>query len=250
MSEQEREKWNAIHTERGFFPTEPSALITACRRFLPDVGNGGRGLDVAGGTGRHALWLATACGFAMTLVDISEAALRMASREAHERGVALETIGADLECDPFPTGPWDVILCFHYLQRALFDRFAPSLSSRGVLLFAQPTVRNLERHSRPSARFLLEEGELEKLASQAGLEIIFHDEGWSAEGRHESLIVAKRRRKWDGMAWECRGTSGYGSPIHPRDDEPRATFSLPEQCFRSGGRFSAAARVLLCDEQT
>lgn len=192
MSYEEREKWDAVHAGRGFFPPEPATLITDCRRLLPDLEAGGRAIDVAGGTGRHALWLAHECGFDVTLLDISEVALGIAAREAQDRGISLQTICADLESDPFPSGPWDLIVCVHYLQRALFGSFAKSLSDKGVLVFAQPTMRNLEKHPRPSARFLLQEGELADLALQAGLEIAFHEEGWSTEGRHESLIVARR----------------------------------------------------------
>lgn len=190
MSAREREKWDAIHAERGFFPPAPSALLVDCRRYLPNPG--GRALDLAGGTGRHALWLAK-CGYSATLLDISQTALEIARVEASKRNLDLEIVCADLERDPFPDGPWDVIVCHHYLHRALFDRFACELSRDGILLFVQPTLRNLERHPKPSRRFLLKDGELSDLVSQSGLEVISSQEGWLQSGRHEALLVARRR---------------------------------------------------------
>ncbi len=189
MSAEEREKWDAIHAERGFFPPVPSALITDCLPLLPPAG--GRALDVGGGSGRHALWLAE-CGYQVTLVDVSGVALELARTEAAKHGIVLEVLCVDLESDPFPKGPWDVILSCHYLHRPLFARFAAELSPEGILVLVQPTVRNLERHAKPGRRFLLEEGELRDLASANGLEAISYQEEWSPGGRHEARLIARR----------------------------------------------------------
>jgi SAM-dependent methyltransferase len=195
VSDQERQKWDLKHAGRGFFPPEPSSLITGCRNLLPR--SGGRALDLAGGSGRHSFWLA-GCGFDVTLADISEAGLTIARGEAERRALALETVCADFEREPIPAGPWKVILCFHYLHRPLFGEFARCLTGDGVLVFAQPTVLNLERHPRPGRRYLLEEGELGDLAIRNHLEIIHLQEGWSAEGRHEGLLVARRQGRAEG----------------------------------------------------
>jgi hypothetical protein len=61
-----------------------------------------------------------------------------------------------------------------------------------LLVWVQPTVRNLERHPHPGARFLLAEGEMAGLARGSGLETVRLDEGWSVEERHEALLVARR----------------------------------------------------------
>lgn len=85
-----------------------------------------------------------------------------------------------------------MILSFHYLQRDLFPRFADALAPGGLLVFCQPTERNLERNPRPSARFLLKEGELAELVPE-GLEILSLEEAWLEEDRHEARLVARRR---------------------------------------------------------
>ena len=189
MPDAERKKWQAIHAERGFFPREPSTVITALERFLPHTP--ATALDVAGGTGRHAFWLAER-GFEPTLVDISSTAIHIAQTEAASRGIQLSTVSADLVSAPLPPGPWHLIVCFHYLHRPLVAQFADGLAPGGVLVMVQPTVRNLERHPRPGRRFLLEEDELPDLAAAANLGVVDYQEDWSHEGRHEAALVARR----------------------------------------------------------
>ena len=95
------------------------------------------------------------------------------------------------KADPLPAGPWDLILQFHYLNRRLFEAYGRLLAPGGRLVVIHPTMKNLERHPKPSARFLLEEGELAGLIP-SGLEVLHLVEGWSAEGRHEAVLVAQR----------------------------------------------------------
>lgn len=166
--------------------TAPSALLEGVAGLLPAAG---RALDVAGGAGRHAVWLAQR-EFDVTLADVSPVALAGARRAAAAAGVAIDTVQVDLEAAPPPAGPWDVILVFHYLQRDLFPTLAGMLAPGGVLVMVLATVRNLERHDRPPREYLLDEGEAPALA--AGLDVIRYEEGWLAEDRHEVLVVAQR----------------------------------------------------------
>jgi SAM-dependent methyltransferase len=185
MSDAERAKWNARYAEHGG-SREPSSLVTSLDDALPKRG---KALDVAGGAGRHAIWMAQR-GLSVTLADISDVALEIAAREAKAAGTTLQTVAVDFEADPFPEGPWDVILCFHYLWRPLFS-IAPSvLAPGGLLVVVHPTLSNLERHARPGPSFLLEDGELKGLVR--GLSIERLEEGWLSEGRHEARLIAKR----------------------------------------------------------
>ena len=61
----------------------------------------------------------------------------------------------------------------------------------GVLIVGIATRTNLERHVRPSARFLLEPGELPTLFPD--LEPIDHVEQWTPSGVHEAWYAGKRR---------------------------------------------------------
>lgn len=187
MADIDRERWDARWREAR--PQAPSSFLVSLDASLPRAG---RALDVAGGPGHDALWLA-ARGLAVTLVDVSPVALERARAEAARRRLALETVERDLERLGLPDGPFDVVVCFNYLERRLFPRFEEVLAEGGLLLFAQPTRTNLQRHARPSARFLLEPGELRTLVPP-GLTIVSLEEGWTGEGRHEARLVARRPR--------------------------------------------------------
>ena len=186
MSQFDREKWDQKYRDGQHAGAEPSALLTVLDPWLPASG---RAVDVAGGAGRHAVWLASR-GLETTLLDISTVALDLATTRAQDAGWVINTQAIDLETDPFPAGPWDVIVGFHFLQRNLFDAFKTQLADGGVLIYAQPTMRNLERHARPPADFLLEAHELVSLVAPMKIEL--YREGWLEEGRHEALVVARK----------------------------------------------------------
>ncbi len=186
MSEADRERWNERYLEVEEAPPAPSPFLLSLDAILPRQG---RALDVAGGTGRHALWLARR-GLAATLVDVSDVALAAASGFARQANLPLATARIDLASSPFPPGPWDVIVCFYYLERALFASFTAALAPGGWLVVAHATRSNLSRHARPGPAHLLEDGELPALVS--GLEVVSSSEGWMEEGRHEARLVARK----------------------------------------------------------
>jgi len=151
----------------------------------------GRALDLAGGSGRHGLWLA-ARGLYVTVSDVSAVGLGIAEREAEARGLQIQTLAVDLEDEPFPAGPWDVVFGHYYLHRPLFPPIIESLAAGGLLIYVQPTLSNLQRNSHPSARFLLKDGELPALVSD--LETLVYDESWSPDGSHEARFVGRKNR--------------------------------------------------------
>jgi tellurite methyltransferase len=185
VSEDDRETWNARYgDEEG--PVGPSPFLVALDPVLPSRG---RALDVAGGTGRHSIWLARR-GLLVTLADVSDLAIWMAERRARAAGVSIEAMRIDLEASPLPPGSWDVILNFYFLHRPLLAALPGALGSGGWLVVAHPTRSNLARHARPGPDHLLEDGELPTLVR--GLEIVSYEEGWCESGRHEARLVARR----------------------------------------------------------
>lgn len=188
MSDADREKWDARYRTHGAESTEPSPFLTGLDELLPRTG---RALDVAGGAGRNALWLARR-GLEVTLLDISREGLALAGVAARDQGLPLTLVEADLDQLPLPPGPFDLIISFNFLRRDLFAAIPQALSHGGLLVYLQPTRSNLQRHARPPAPFLLEDGELPGLVK--GLELVRYDEGWShdAEPRHEARLVARR----------------------------------------------------------
>lgn len=189
-----RTRWDARWAERAGSHRAPAAFLTDRAALLPPRG---RALDVAGGAGRNAVWLATR-GFTVTLVDVSPVALQQAQHAAATAGQHLEVVQADLATEPLPEGPFDVVLVHHFLDPAVWRALPGHLAPGGVLLVCQPTVRNLERHPRPSRRFLVSEHAVTQLAAEltagdAGLELVEATEGWTADGRHEAHLVVRRR---------------------------------------------------------
>jgi SAM-dependent methyltransferase len=186
VSEGDRERWNTRYREEEA-PPPPASWLVALDPILP---RRGRALDVGGGSGRHARWLA-ARGLAVTLADISDVALARAERDAAAEGLALTTLRLDLEREPLPPGPWDLVLCVYFLHRPVFAAVKDVLAPGGILVAAHATRTNLQRHPRPGPRHVLEDGELPGLVS--GLEVLRSEEGWLEAGRHEARVVARRR---------------------------------------------------------
>lgn len=174
-----REKWDAKY-RTGYGSDEPDRWIQAQLEGLPR----GRLIDIAGGRGRHAV-CAVRLGFQATLVDISPIALA----HAKVRAPALRTVCRDLEADGLPAGQWDVAVVSHFLDRDCLAALGTILSPGGTALFLQPTLRNLERHTKPSRRFLVAEGEAPGLF--AGLHVTTHDEDWFS-GRHQVRLIARK----------------------------------------------------------
>ena len=189
MSESNRERWDRRYAQAshpiGDGPDWIAAVWESEPRAVPETG---KALDVAAGTGTVALWLA-ARGFEVSAVDVSPVGLEQLAASARERGLKLDTFALDLADEPLPAGPFSLITCFHYLQRDLFPQFAARLGPGGILICEIGTRRNLERHARPPAHFLLEPGELPGLC--AGLEIVHQVEDWF-DDRADARVIARR----------------------------------------------------------
>jgi len=185
-------------------PSEPASIV---RELLPLLPNG-PALDLACGTGRHALLLAER-GQHVTAVDFSNVALDILavrarsmhapvrrSKGLHEterrfdRG--LELTPADLERTQLPERRYDLILCIQYLQRSLFSQMARALRPDGVLLFETYTRAQLEFPGGPrNPAYLLETGELREAFPE--LCVLFYRELRAGQGI--ASMVAKKRNE-------------------------------------------------------
>ena len=114
-------------------------------RFAHLIVPGGRVLDLACGTGRHARYLA-GLGFQVEAVDRDAASLHTL---AGVSGVA--TRHADLEGAPWPYEPerFDGIVVANYLHRPLFPHLLAALRPGGVIIYETFAIGN-ELHGRPS----------------------------------------------------------------------------------------------------
>lgn len=128
----------------------------------------GDALEIASGAGGSALWLGER-GFRVCCADVSVEALRIAKREASQRGMLLNAVVADSAALPFsPAGHLQLVVVIRYLDRRLFSWIPRSLAPGGQVFYCTFNQGHLREHPRFNADFVLAPGELDK--AFAGLE--------------------------------------------------------------------------------
>jgi len=153
-------------------PDEPAALLVENLSLLP---KGGKALDIAMGTGRNALYLAS-LGFRVTGIDLSAVAVEKCREKAERLDLPIEALVADLEHHPLPSEEYDLIVNFYYLQRSLAPQIVAGLKPGGVLVFETFTIDQLQFGWGPKIPdYLLRPGELQEMF--AGLEMLLYQEG-------------------------------------------------------------------------
>ncbi len=151
-------------------------------RFAGLIPDGGAVLDLAAGSGRHAIFL-SGLGYSVTAVD------RDVSRLIASDPARIEAIEADLEAGgwPFPDRRFAGIVVANYLHRALFPHLLDVLAPGGVLIYRTFQAGN-EKYGRPrNPNFLLRPREL--IAAFRGLEIRAYEAG---EVLHPAPAVIQR----------------------------------------------------------
>ncbi len=181
-------------------PAEPAEFVRELLPLLPL----GPALDLACGSGRHTLLLASRQQ-PVTAVDSSAVALEMLVQRAQGSHYAVSRIErtaraalrrhgiqiwhANLEEVSLPSQAFSLVVCVNYLQRSLFAQIERALVPGGVLLFETCTVAQLEFAGGPRNRnYLLESGELR--AAFPGLRNLFYRELRAGKGI-ASLIAQK-----------------------------------------------------------
>ncbi len=150
----ERRRWDAKHSAKEG-PGDPTPFLLSSIEHLPP----GRCLDLAAGRGGNALFLA-AQGSRVDAVDWSFAGLRHAQKEAARRQLMVNLVLADLTKFPLPREWYDVVLCFHYLDRNLWGDMVRALKPGGALLLETFTEEHLKTRPDFPREFCLAPGEL------------------------------------------------------------------------------------------
>lgn len=186
-----RSRWNERHEKEPEGFREPDEFfVRACDEFAtPAFPNGADALDVAGGPGRHALYLA-ARGWRATLVDISEVAIAQAKQRAAERGLSITAVAGECAAFDFSRQRYDLIAVFYFLERELFPALFGALRSGGLLIYKTYTVEQLALGGGPADRaHLLQTNEL--LWAFAQMDILHYHE--SAGENATAELVARRK---------------------------------------------------------
>lgn len=192
MQSDEKTLWNQKYGERSHMSLEPDPfLVSAYSEFLAGA-SPGTALDVAGGVGRHTLWLAQR-GWKVKLLDVSEVGIEQArkniSASGAEAGVEFEV--ADLQiCRSLGQEQYDLILVFFFLQRELFPALVSALRHGGLLLYKTYTLDQKRFAGGPShPMHLLKPNEL--LHAFASLRVLHYHE--SVQGKGVAELAARKQ---------------------------------------------------------
>ena len=194
-SDNERERWNQKYREApdAWRTPDPFLPWAFSEYILPLFPRGGSALDFAGGAGRHAIWLAKQ-GWEVTLIDISEAGVEQARRNAGPLAPRIHFVVDDLtrfEASQTEFKPgFEVVMAFFYLEREIFSEIVKALRPGGLLLHKTHTVAQSQLAGGPkNPAHLLQPGELLQLAG--GLRVLHYKEEEVAEKAMAELVARK-----------------------------------------------------------
>jgi SAM-dependent methyltransferase len=190
MEENARIEWDPRHAEGSHSSLTPDPFfVSAYEQFVaPNFKYVGRALDIAGGIGRHAIHLAER-GWLVTLMDISDVALKQTRRHAEERDVHILAEQIDLTEAQLPASAFDLVLGFFYLERSLLPQIADALRPGGILIYKTYTREQLKMVGGPThPMHLLEPNELQGAFSR--LRILHYVE--TIEDKAVAELVARK----------------------------------------------------------
>jgi len=177
----DRERWNRKYSESPSHWLEPDPFLMRAfaEHVVPRFPNGGTALDLAGGAGRHSIWLAKQ-GWEVTLIDISDTGVEQARQNAGPLVSHIHFAVNDLTRFTASQTRFDLVVVFFYLDRKIFPEIVKSIKPGGLLIYKTHTVGQLNLPGGPKdSAYLLQPGELERLAE--GLRVL-----------HYSEVVAKK----------------------------------------------------------
>ena len=149
----------------------PSSFLLESYDLLPK----GLTLDIAMGEGRNAIYLASR-GFDVDGVDADPQAVSRARAAARKLGVPIRAVVGNLQDGTYilPIETFDVIVCFNYLHRPLFQDIRSGLVPGGVVVYQTFTHEQPQFGQPKNPDHLLEPSELKK--AFAGYEILRYRE--------------------------------------------------------------------------
>lgn len=199
----EQSRWNQRYSESPSSWVEPDTfLIAAHREWLADTVPGSA-LDLAGGAGRNAVWLAER-GWRVKLIDISDVALKMAREKFDEvkkassaqpktspvRKASLKTEIVDLNSiSHLGIEEYDLLVVFYFLRRELFPAISRALKPGGTLIYRTYTIDRMKVPGGPSdPKYLLQPNEL--LHAFPGLRVLHYRE--MLQGKAAAELVGRK----------------------------------------------------------
>ncbi len=191
-SDNERERWNQKYREASGTETwtvpDPFLARAFSEYILPLFPHGGSALDLAGGAGRHAIWLAKQ-GWEVTLIDVSETGVEQARQNAGPLASHIHFVVDDLTHFKASQTQFEVVMAFFYLEREMFSEMVKAVRPGGLLVYKTLTLAQAKLAGGPkNPAHLLEPGELLQLAD--GLRVLHYREEVAEKATAE--LVARK----------------------------------------------------------
>lgn len=155
----DRGRWNAKFIAGEAQLVDPdSFLIEICADLRP-----GSALDLAGGAGRHAIWLARH-GWRVVLSDVSDEGIALSRQRCAEASVAVdlrrESLAETVAWASASGVHFNLITIFWFLAREAFDSLPALLAPGGMLVYKTYTAENARFANGKSTHFALHPDEL------------------------------------------------------------------------------------------
>jgi tellurite methyltransferase len=191
-SDDKRERWNQKYRESpgAWLSPDPFLLQAFSEFILPLFPHGGSALDLAGGAGRHAIWLAKQ---GWEVIDISETGVEQARQHAGPLASHIHFVVDDLThfkaSQTQFEAVFEVVMAFFYLEREIFSEMVKAVQPGGLLVYKTLTLAQAKLGAGPnSPAHLLEPGELLQLAH--GLRVLHYREEVAEKATAE--LVARK----------------------------------------------------------
>jgi tellurite methyltransferase len=190
MLQDEKARWNRKYGEGSHSSLRVDPLLPyAYEQFIePLFPNPETALDLAGGVGRHAVWLARR-GWGVTLIDISDLAIAKAQQNAGAYRHRLTVKRSDAAHFKASPRTYAVILVFFYLERKIFPELINALRPGGLLIYKTYTELQLKFGKAPAhPMYLLKQNELLRAFSK--LKVLHYGE--TIRDRGTAQLVARK----------------------------------------------------------
>lgn len=173
----ERRHWNRRYKEAGAAQRAPDRFLMETYESVigPAFPEPGDALDVAGGAGRHALYLAER-GWRVTLADISEMALAQAQEEAAARSLSLQVLHGNTRQLDFGRERFDLVTGFYFLDRPTFAKISAALRPGGFVVYQTFTSEHRKYGVMGPTRSDYFLRPMELRGAFPGFELLFYDE--------------------------------------------------------------------------
>jgi len=191
MEIDEKSLWDKKYSEGSHGSLTPDPFLPSVYGEFLSSRPPGSALDVAGGVGRHAIWVAER-GWRVKLVDISGVGIALArenaARSAAASAIITERRDLNTEHD-LGRELYDLVMVFFFLQRELFPALVSALKPGGHLIYKTYTTEQQRFSGGPThPMFLLQPNEL--LHAFSSLRTLHYHETVAEKGVAE--LVARK----------------------------------------------------------